>query len=129
MLSTLSLDLHNIRKISTMKKTFKIQTSRHMWFSCSSVGKEPASNAGDQGSFPGSGDPLEKEMATHSSILAWKIPWMEKSGRLQSMRLQRVGLNWATSLSFPVFLPEEFHGQRTHGIARVKQDLVTKPPH
>ena len=36
-------------------------------------------------------DPLEKEMATHSSILAWKIPWMEKPGRLQSMELQRVG--------------------------------------
>ena len=36
-------------------------------------------------------DPLEKEMATHSSILAWKIPWMEDPGRLQSMRSQRVG--------------------------------------
>ena len=36
-------------------------------------------------------DPLEKEMATHSSILAWKIPWMEESGRLQSMGSQRVG--------------------------------------
>ena len=35
--------------------------------------------------------PLEKEMATHSSTLAWKIPWMEEHGRLQSMRLQRVG--------------------------------------
>ena len=36
-------------------------------------------------------DPLEKEMATHSSILAWKIPWTEEPGRLQSMGLQRVG--------------------------------------
>ena len=36
-------------------------------------------------------DPLEKEMATHSSILAWKIPQMEKPGRLQSMGSQRVG--------------------------------------
>ena len=35
-------------------------------------------------------DLLEKEMATHSSILAWKIPWMEEPGRLQSMGLQRV---------------------------------------
>ena len=35
-------------------------------------------------------DPLEKEMATHSSILAWKIPWTEEHGRLQSMGLQRV---------------------------------------
>ena len=36
-------------------------------------------------------DPLEKEMATHSSTLAWKIPWTEKPGRLQSMESQRVG--------------------------------------
>ena len=36
-------------------------------------------------------DPLEKEMATHSSTLEWKIPWMEDPGRLQSMRSQRVG--------------------------------------
>ena len=38
----------------------------------------------------GQQDPLEKEMATHSSILAWKIPWTEEPGRLQSMGLQRV---------------------------------------
>ena len=36
-------------------------------------------------------DPLEKEMATHSSILAWKIPWTEEPVRLQAMGLQRVG--------------------------------------
>ena len=39
----------------------------------------------------GQKDPLEKEMATHSSTLAWKIPWTEESGGLQSMGLQRVG--------------------------------------
>ena len=39
----------------------------------------------------GGEDLLEKEMATHSSILAWRIPWMEEPGRLQSMGLQRVG--------------------------------------
>ena len=39
----------------------------------------------------GQEDPLEKEMATHSSILAWKIPWTEELGGLQSMGLQRVG--------------------------------------
>ena len=43
-------------------------------------------------------DPLEKEMATHSSTLAWKIPWTEERCRLQSMESQRVGHNWATSL-------------------------------
>ena len=40
---------------------------------------------------PGREDPLEKEMETHSSTLAWKSPWMEEPGRLQSMGLQRVG--------------------------------------
>ena len=38
-------------------------------------------------------DPLEKGMATHSSILAWRIPWTKESGRLQFMMLQRVGYN------------------------------------
>ena len=38
-------------------------------------------------------DPLEQEMATHSSVLAWKIPWTEEPGRLQSVGLQRVRLN------------------------------------
>ena len=42
-------------------------------------------------------DPLEKEMATHSGVLAWKIPWTEETGRLQSMGSQRIGHNWATS--------------------------------
>ena len=50
--------------------------------------------------------PLEKEMATHSSILAWKIPWTEEPGRLQSMGWQRVGHNWATSLRFTYHMPE-----------------------
>ena len=44
-------------------------------------------------------DPLEKEMATHSSILAWEIPWTQEPGGLQSTGSQRVGHDWATSLS------------------------------
>ena len=65
----------------------------------------------------------EKAMATHSSTLAWKIPWMEEPGRLQSMGSLRVGHDWTTSLSFftfmhwrrkwqhtPVFLPGESQG-------------------
>ena len=44
-------------------------------------------------------DPLEKEMATHSSTLAWKIPWTEECCRLQSMGSQRVRHDWGTSLS------------------------------
>ena len=41
-------------------------------------------------------DPLQEEMAAHSSILAWRIPWTEEPGKLQSMGLQRVGHNWVT---------------------------------
>ena len=52
-------------------------------------------------------DPLEKEMATHSSIPAWRIPWTEEPGGLQSTGSQRVGHDWATSLthSLCLFLP------------------------
>ena len=60
--------------------------------------KNPPANEGDArdtGSIPGLGSrkchPLEWKMTTHSSILAWKIPWTEKPGGLQSMELQRVG--------------------------------------
>ena len=49
--------------------------------------------------FLGQEDPLEKEMAIHSSTLAWKIPWTEEPDRLESMGSQRVGHNWAASLS------------------------------
>ena len=51
-------------------------------------GKEPPANAGDirgVGSIPSGEDPLEKGTATHTSILAWRIPWTEKPGGLQSM--------------------------------------------
>ena len=66
----------------------------------------------------------EKAMAPHSSTLAWKIPWTEEPGRLQSMGSLRVGHDWATSLSLftfmhwrrkwqptPMFLPGESQGQ------------------
>ena len=50
-----------------------------------SDGKASAYNAGDPGSIPGLGRSLQKEMATHFSILAWKIPCTEEPGRLQSV--------------------------------------------
>ena len=48
-------------------------------------------NAGDVGSIPGSGKSPREGMATHSSILSWEISWADEPGRLQSMRLQRLG--------------------------------------
>ena len=58
-----------------------------------SDGKELACNAGDLDSVPGSGNPLEKGMATHFSILAWRILWAEEHGGLPSMESQRVRHN------------------------------------
>ena len=55
----------------------------------------------------GQEDTLEKEMAIHSSILAWKILWMEEPGRLQYMGSQRVGYDWATSFSFGASLVDQ----------------------
>ena len=83
---------------------------------------------------------LEKEMATHSSVLSWRIPWTEEPGRLQSMGSLRVGHDWATSLSLftfmhwrgkwqptPVFLPGESHRQRSlvgcHLWSRTESDM------
>ena len=57
------------------------------------MGKNLPANAEDTGEadlIPGSGGPLEKEMATHFSVLAWEIPWTEEPGRLQSLRSQRI---------------------------------------
>ena len=54
------------------------------------VVKNSPINAGDAGSVPASGRSLGKEVATHSSILNWEIPWTEKLGRLKSIGSQRV---------------------------------------
>ena len=70
-------------------------------------GKESACNAGyaagAMSSIPGSGRVLEKEMATHSSIFAWEIPWAEESGGLLSVRSQRVGHNLVTKQQQAVY--------------------------
>ena len=54
--------------------------------------------------FLGWEDPLEKDMATHSSTLAWRIPWKEEPGRLQSMGLQRVRHDWVTNYYYPLII-------------------------
>ena len=75
-----SLVAQMVKRLSTMRET-------QVW----SLGRE---------------DPLEKEMAIHSSTVAWKIPWTEELGRLQSMGSQRVGHDWATSLTNPTIVGE-----------------------
>ena len=66
-----------------------------MGFPGGSVVKNPPANAGDQGWSLDQEDLPEKEMATHSSILAWEIPETEKPGGLQSVGSQRIGYYWA----------------------------------
>ena len=84
--------VNNFSKASDTKSPLVIQTVKHlptMWETqVQSLGQE---------------DPLEKEMATHSIILAWKIPWTEEPGRLQTMGSRRVRHDWATSLSLSLF--------------------------
>ena len=58
--------------------------------------KNPPGLQETQVQFLGGEDPLQKGMATHSSVLAWRIPWTEEPGRLQSMGSQRVGHDLAT---------------------------------
>ena len=86
-------------------------------------------------------DTLEKAMATHSSTLAWKIPWTDEPGGLQSMGLLGVGHDWTTSLwlftfmhwrriwqPIPVFLPGESQGRRSlvgcHLWGRTESDMT-----
>ena len=66
-------------------------------FPAGSEGKESARNAQDPGSILSQEDPLMKGMATPSSILAWRIPWAEKPGGLQSMGSQRIRHDWVTN--------------------------------
>ena len=71
---------HLMQRTNSFEKTLVAKTVKHL----PTMGKTRLQSLGRE-------DLLEKEMATHSRILAWKIPWMEEPGRLQSMASQRVG--------------------------------------
>ena len=91
------------------------------WFPGGSDGKASACNAGDSGLIPGSGRSPGKGNGNpfQYSTLAWKIPWMEEPGGLQSMGPQRVGHDWATSLSLTFGCPvmsSSFHWSRNNAI-------------
>ena len=74
----------------------------------------------------GQEDPLEKEVATHSSILAWRIPWTEEPGRLSSLELERVRQDWATKQQFLFQVP----GAHWASVSFVSQEGETtrRPP-
>ena len=84
-------------KTETSKKKKKEKEKRFRGFTGGSLIKSLPANAGGVGSTLGQDDPLEEEMATHSSILAWRIPWTGEPGRLQSMGSQRAGHDLATT--------------------------------
>ena len=74
--------------------------------------------------FLGWEDALKKEMASHSNILAWRIPWTEEPGRLQSMGWQRVGHEWATKPP-----PLSSTGKRPGMLLKIPQSTRSKPIH
>ena len=86
--------------LKSRKKKKKSQVYKAPGFPSGSDSKESACHAGDLDWE----DPLEKGMATHSSIVAWRIPWIEEPGGLQSMGSRRVRHDWASSLSLFTFL-------------------------
>ena len=81
----------SIRNLHDTKFEFAEVSARAGGFPSDSSSKESACNAGDLGSILGQEDTLEKAMATHSSILAWIIPWTEEPGGPQSRKSQRLG--------------------------------------
>ena len=80
-----------VMELKFITSTFKkYLPNTHPALTGSSDGKESACYAGDRVWSLDQEDPLEKGMATHSSILAWRIPWTDEPGRLQSIGLQRL---------------------------------------
>ena len=110
-----------------------------------SEGKASVCSAGDPGSIPGWGRSLEKEMTTHSSTIAWKIPWMEEPGRLQSMGITKsrtrlsdftftftIYMRWPQTLKDIIlesqcFLPEA--NVTAPGLAASRKDTDLPPRH
>ena len=92
-------------------------------FPCSSVGKESAYSAETQVRSLGWEDPLEKEMATHSSILAWKISWTQEPGGLQSMGSLRVRHDWATNTYLLTYPSRDTHTWKCESCSIVPSSL------
>ena len=80
---------HKFSRVTGLRRELLTVTD-HLGFPGGSAVKNPPASAGDVSSIPGSGGPLEKGMATHSSVLAWRTPWTEEPGGLQSTGSQRV---------------------------------------
>ena len=79
-----------MKNFEAIKTEQNITYGLHRWLSSKEFARQMQQIQETWVQFLGGEDPLEEEMATHSSILTWKIPWIEEPGRLQSMGLQRV---------------------------------------
>ena len=77
-------------------------------------------NTTDVGLIPGPGSPLEAGMATHSSILVWRIPWTDKPGGIQSKGLERVGHNWSDLLCTHTLTPPSLRKHFVESVAQRK---------
>ena len=93
--STLDSFIHSQKSLHNLFSEIRIICTQDFWFS--SDGKESACCAGDPGSIPGSGRSPGEGNGNPSSTLAWRIPWTEQPDGLQSMGLQRVGLDGVTN--------------------------------
>ena len=91
----LSSQIQNFSDFTCSTYTFEYVYFCAWGFPGSTVLKNLPANAGDVSSIPGLGRSLEKEMATHSSILAWEILWTKEPGGLRSTGSPRAGHNWA----------------------------------
>ena len=80
-----------MKNFEAIKTEQNITYGLHRWLSSKEFARQMQQIQETWVQFLGGEDPLEEEMATHSSILTWKIPWIEEPGRLQSMGLQRGG--------------------------------------
>ena len=89
----------NYKRMSSHTFTTSASNQASLGFPCGSDGKEPASNAGDLGSIPGLGRSHGGGHGSPLQYLAWRIPWTEEPGGLQSIGLQRVRHDWATKPS------------------------------
>ena len=89
-------DLQELQYLLSGPDVYVISTS----FAGDSVVKNPPANEGDRGLIPGSGNSLEKEMATHFSIFAWRTPWTEEPGRLQSLGRKELDMTEARTHTY-----------------------------
>ena len=101
------LHFNNYNYVTT-KKLYSIFS--FLKYSLGSVVKNLLANAGDMGSILGREDPLKEEMATHSIILAWEIPWTEEPGGLQSMGSQKLDMTERVNHQLIIQLKLTFNG-------------------